>query len=628
MTTIRLGRHVLRWDLIVAQDSSNLTEIDSDDVSQTHVTAIPARARSRTSTTTATLLDHGDVSTDTARGPLPSRIGANQLIRKIGSGGMGTVYEAQDLVLKRHVALKILNPQISEDPVCRDMFLSEARVLSALRDDHIVTIYSVGEMVDGTPFFTMELLHGQTFEGRLQDPVDLIRVVEIIRECALGLIAVHRAGLIHRDVKPENLWIEEPSGRVKLLDFGLAWSATHHLAENAEGSFTGTPLYASPEQARSEPLNLRSDLFSLGAVFYRALVGHSPFQSTDYRATLDRLKIGRVDPIHTLLPTLPHRVAKLIDGMLATNPESRPSSAQIIVDECQDILHELTPHPTKSLISTGIQSSWFQSTSAQLAKGRVSGNGSWRWIATILGTIGCVAISIMFVVNRFSTVAPPRKRSQANHSSVASSGDASLTILTKWLGFQKLIKPGDFTGWRLINSTTESRWTVEDQVFHAEAGRTDHFLLTEEEYQDFECHLEYRWLKPGGHTTILLRAKPGPNGTANGLALNIGDDEHFPDVHGRAIGALYQTGVIQHLRNSSSPNNQPIHEWNTLDITMKRQLLDVAQNQATLSGIDLDGHLDKVRDVPAVARGRGAIGLVAHWGDVEFRNILIRKISP
>lgn len=234
------------------------------------------------------------------------RLGGYRILNVLGSGGMGVVLLAEDAQLQRPVALKIMRPGLAANDAARQRFLREARAVAALKHDHIVTIYQVGED-RGVPFLAMEYLEGESLHDRLkrESKLSLSEVLRMGREIAIGLEAAHARGLIHRDIKPANIWLEfsrdpkgsatalasgsrlNETGRVKLLDFGLARSAggdDAHLTQT--GVILGTPAFMSPEQARGEQVDPRSDLFSLGCVLYRMATGLLPFQGRDMVSTL------------------------------------------------------------------------------------------------------------------------------------------------------------------------------------------------------------------------------------------------------------------------------------------------------------------------------------------------------
>jgi eukaryotic-like serine/threonine-protein kinase len=188
-----------------------------------------------------------------------------RVVRLLGQGGMGLVFLAEDSPLSRPVALKVVRPEIADTPGIAERFTREARATAAIKHDHIVTSYQVGQE-NGIPFLAMEYLKGMSLAQWLDrghsPSVDL--VLRIGREIASGLSAAHGHGLIHRDIKPANIWLEAPSGRVKILDFGMARSQHEDIEITRSGTVMGTPAYMAPEQARGEMVGVGSDLFSFG----------------------------------------------------------------------------------------------------------------------------------------------------------------------------------------------------------------------------------------------------------------------------------------------------------------------------------------------------------------------------
>jgi serine/threonine protein kinase len=265
-----------------------------------------------------------------------------RIMSRLGSGGMGVVYEAQDLTLGRRVALKFLPPELSRDASALDRFLLEARAASALNHPNICTIYAVEKDADQS-FIAMELLEGQSLDAKLNTgPPTLDRVLDVSIQLAEALDAAHAKGIVHRDIKPANIFVTQ-RGQVKVLDFGLA-KLTRASSTQAEtvgvtqdgiptanltspGSTVGTVAYMSPEQARGEELDARTDLFSLGTVIYQMATGSLPFPGNTsavmFNAILERDPVPAVQ----LNPQVTPRLQELINKLLEKDRDLRYQSA-------------------------------------------------------------------------------------------------------------------------------------------------------------------------------------------------------------------------------------------------------------------------------------------------------------
>ena len=269
------------------------------------------------------------------------RVGAFRVLRVIGQGGMGVVFEAEDLKLQRRLALKVMLPKSAADPAGAARFLREARASAKVRHPNVVTIYQA-ESFGTVPFIAMELLRGESLHERLRrvGPLPMKDVLNLGRQIALGLAAAHAQGLLHRDIKPANIWLEqsEAGGVIaKVLDFGLARSVDGDGSLTQSGMIVGTPQYMAPEQARGAPPNIRSDLFSLGCVLYQMTTGRQPFVG---RNVLDQLRALAVDvppPVSELRDNAPSELAQLIHQLLEKTPSSRPASANEVAERLRNI---------------------------------------------------------------------------------------------------------------------------------------------------------------------------------------------------------------------------------------------------------------------------------------------------
>jgi len=268
------------------------------------------------------------------------RLGTYRILKLLGAGGMGLVLHAENLVLKRAVALKVMRPELAKSKDARQRFLREARAMAAIEHRHIVHIYQVAED-RGVPFLAMPFLKGESLEQRLQRErkLSVADSVSIGRQIAEGLAAAHKNDLIHRDIKPGNIWLEEhddprqPRDWVKLLDFGLARADGEEGRTLTKlGTILGTPGYMAPEQARAEKVDARCDLFSLGAVLYRMLTGTLPFKGKDTMSQLMSLAAVTPRPVRELNADVPPPLADLVTQLLAKEIAARPPSARAVAD--------------------------------------------------------------------------------------------------------------------------------------------------------------------------------------------------------------------------------------------------------------------------------------------------------
>ncbi|HZT80887.1 MAG TPA: serine/threonine-protein kinase, partial [Gemmataceae bacterium] len=277
--------------------------------------------------------------------PLPERLEHFRILKLLGQGGMGAVYLAEDTRLGRQVALKTLKPELAANPQARERFLREARLAATIEHDHIVPIYHVGE-ANGVPFLAMPFLKGSSLEEMIRSarkwtPVQMVRLGVQIAE---GLAAAHARGLIHRDIKPGNLWVEPTGGgRVKLLDFGLARASEGDIGLTQSGTILGTPAYMAPEQARGEKVDARADLYSLGVVLYRLATGQLPLQGNDTMSMLMALASSQPRPVRELAPDLPPALAELIMRLLTKDRAQRPASAREVSQTLRRIQESLKP---------------------------------------------------------------------------------------------------------------------------------------------------------------------------------------------------------------------------------------------------------------------------------------------
>lgn len=258
-----------------------------------------------------------------------------RVLGRLAQGGMGIIYRAEDVLLQRPAALKVVDPSLAHSEETLELFRREARALARLRHDNVVQIYAFGA-AGPLHFFAMELIDGRNLDDILLEhleagrsmPLDL--VVEIVQKVASGLTAAHARSVTHRDVKPANIVLEHESGRPVLVDFGIA----RHAKDTHSNSLSGTPTYMAPEQARGGPTDGYCDVYGLGVVAYQALTGRPPFLgSTSVEILVQHLN-RPVPPLAPRCPDAPYGLVELVERMLAKKFEERPTAAEVA--------HELT----------------------------------------------------------------------------------------------------------------------------------------------------------------------------------------------------------------------------------------------------------------------------------------------
>ena len=256
------------------------------------------------------------------------RLGGYDVLEIIGHGGMGVVLKAFDRELKRYVAIKVLAPHLAQSSLAKKRFAREAQAAAAVVHPHVLAIHQV-QPGGRLPFLVMPLVAGESLAQRLaaQGRLELKETLRIGMQAAAGLAAAHEQGLVHRDVKPANILLEKGVERAVLTDFGLA-RAADDVTLTRWGIIAGTPQYMSPEQARGEPLDGRSDLFSLGCVLYEMATGVSPFRTDSVMATMRRLVDDSPRAMASLNPELPPWFIAIVDRLLEKDPSRRFGSAK------------------------------------------------------------------------------------------------------------------------------------------------------------------------------------------------------------------------------------------------------------------------------------------------------------
>jgi serine/threonine protein kinase len=262
--------------------------------------------------------------------PSGTQVGEYVIERKLGEGGMGSVYEGVQPLIGKQVAIKVVAAMWARNEQVTKRFLEEARAVNQIRHPHIIDIFSFGILPDGRPYFVMEFLQGESLEDALeQGHVTSREVILLMRQLCHALGAAHAAGFVHRDLKPENLWIarlpnQEPS--LKILDFGIAKNLSVPNAKvTVDGQILGTAQYMAPEQAMATTVDGRTDVYALGVILYRILTGSLPFDGETAYAVVTKHVTEAPVPLSRLRPIQPALEAVVLD-CLAKNPAQRPQS--------------------------------------------------------------------------------------------------------------------------------------------------------------------------------------------------------------------------------------------------------------------------------------------------------------
>lgn len=310
------------------------------------------------------------------------RIGPYEVQGVVGCGGMGVVLKCFDRALHRSVAVKVLAPHLATSGAARQRFAREAQAAAAVVHENVVAIHCVAESAD-LPYFVMPYLRTGSLQRRLDlhGPLSTKEILRIGLQVARGLEAAHRQGLVHRDIKPANVLVGDSVERVLITDFGLA-RAIDDASLTRTGVIAGTPLYMSPEQARGEGVDYRSDLFSLGSLLYAMATGRPPFRAETSLAVLRRICETEPRPIREINSEIPDWLARLVARLHQKDPARRFASAR----EVADVLERCLAHaqePTRQPIPAELRSGW-----RALRERMGSGWQSWPRLDNFLPTGG------------------------------------------------------------------------------------------------------------------------------------------------------------------------------------------------------------------------------------------------
>lgn len=492
-------------------------------------------------------------SGDPSRRP-EKRLGKYRLIRTLGRGGMGVVYEAEDTLLKRQVAIKVLSSRIARDQSALQRFLREAQATAKLAHPHVVAIHEIDEK-DGLWFIAMEYLSG----GSLADLVGKkgalpwMDATRAVAEACQGLMAAHQVGLIHRDIKPANL-MRTSDGHVKLVDFGLAKVGADVSGLTVSGVVVGTPHFMSPEQWRAQPLDDLSDIYSLGATYYALVTGQPPFARREPLQVMFACCSEPPPDPRRLVPTLPESCVAIIQRAMAREPSERYANASAmlvdlsVLEGSQAVLPpEALQAPTQTMAPTPTVFVVPPPVSRPTARRRPA---HWSWA---LGGLVLLTLIVLGLANwlgssdpvqqppvakptvdkpGLSQVSPAAKSAAGAPASTGQSPSVSPSTSATSGEWQPLWNGRDLTGWWKLKSPP-GEWTVEDGaiVGKVKSGGSDpsSYLFTDRrDFGDFELRLECR-VNAGGNSGVFFRCDSDaslPRGLEAHVATNYCGDLH------------------------------------------------------------------------------------------------------
>jgi tetratricopeptide (TPR) repeat protein len=522
---------------------------------------------------------------------------------------MGLVYKAHETALQRDVALKVLPPDLAADETAATRFLNEARAAARLIHPNIVTIYGVGDEA-GKHYIAMECIAGDTLSDivKKHGALDVRKSLQLIRQVADALGEAHRQGVVHRDVKPHNIMVDG-SGRVKVLDFGLAKVRDSTSELTAEGAKLGTPRYMAPEQIHGQQADARSDLYSLGVVFYELLAGQVAFQGDSPMAVMYQIAQAPFPDISAANVSVPSSVRAVLYAMVAKDPKNRYQNAEQLMRDIDAVMAGKVPAAAAAVAPNS-------STTPAPTAPEVSFDDGLR--ADILGQSA--------VSTKTPAPAPVAKKPSFKRLPLVL-GAVVLLVLLVWGGFSQFGAPtveddgwvsifdgASLAGWHVDPAGGQKTWFVEDGALTT-TDRYTH-LMSDQQWQDFELQLEYR-LAPQSNGGVFARGIAEFQIVDNAAG---GNDGTNPKTANASIYAF---------KGADRVASRPIGKWNELVIRMRGTLMSVV-----LNGVTVHDRVD-VSKVPRprlqFAQGRlmepGPIVLQRTQGRVWYRNIQVRPLS-
>ncbi|MEM7478674.1 MAG: protein kinase, partial [Planctomycetota bacterium] len=395
------------------------------------------------------------------------RIGGYEVSGVIGSRAMGVVLKAVDSPLDRVVAVKVMAPHLSNNGSARKRFAREAKAVAAVLHPNVIPIHHV--VSEGSnPFLVMAYIRGGSLQKRLQEdgPLKTVEILRIGAQIAAGLSAAHEQGLVHRDIKPENILLEDGVERVTLTDFGLA-RAVDDASVTREGSISGTPQYMSPEQARGEPIDQASDLFSLGSVLYALCTGRSPFRADSSYGVMRKIIDETATPIRDINQEIPVWLFRIVEKLMAKDKSERFSSADEVRKLLENCLNHLQHPATKAL-------------PVSLQQPEISLQPFGGVVRVAVSAIGIMALVILVAVGSLAYMA-----------TFITDGPAESALVPPGSGEEKELAYGYSTVGEFVCYKSKRIDRADRKIFKRMAAGRDLKLATSPDAESFEVLNEY-----------------------------------------------------------------------------------------------------------------------------------------
>lgn len=598
-----------------------------------------------------------------------------RVLRQLGRGGMGIVYQAEHTVMERLVALKVVSRHLLDSPEAVERFGREVRAAARLDHPNIVRAYDA-EQADDLQLLVMEYVEGKSLTDVLdrKGPLPISHACQYVRQAALGLQHAHEKGMVHRDLKPANLMLT-PKGVVKILDFGLA----KLNSERKRGSdltrkdmAMGTPEYMAPEQALdTKSADIRADIYALGCTLYCLLAGRPPFRSADGNDL--QVIMAHIDqdppPVTQFRPEVPSDLAALLARMLAKAPDQRPQTPKQVADALAAIgksapeksarysLAPAVPAPAaRRLELTSSPATPFAKLTRADAEAHELQNERPRWLIPIVAVagallVGAVVIGLVFslgskrraetrdvALNNKSTtekVAPEPHPAPApkpvetppepppTQTEPATTPPTPVSPPPVMDGYRPLFNGRDLAGWSVVGDGEAFTISPTEPALIAQSALPISRLQTNQDYADFHLRLEYRVAKRGGLSGLDFRMPADSLAERPAPAIVIRD---APMTRRMGTGSVIIGPRTAFTSKADDEYQKPFGEWNQLVLDAVGPRVRVTLNGTIVSDVNLAGSYQNKDAAPEIRRPFGRIALRADKAEVWYRNIQIKEL--